>query len=100
VNSDRIELALRKQRLQLQSDILREQWRGHVAGLAPVFFTGDKIADGVRWVRRRPPVLIAGAVALVVARPRWIIRWGRRTVLAWRSWRRLRGWLDARPPID
>lgn len=100
MNSDRIELALRKQRLQLQSDILREQWRGHVAGLAPVFFTGDKIADGVRWVRRWPLVLIAGAVALGVARPRWVIRWGRRTVLAWRSWRRLRGWLDARPSID
>jgi hypothetical protein len=24
-----------------------------------------------------------------------VVRWLRRTVVAWRSWRRLRGWLDA-----
>ena len=91
-----LELALHKQRLQMQSDGLREEWRSHVAGLAPVFFTGDKIADGVRWLRDRPPLLIGGAVALLVARPRLLFRWARRTVLAWRSWRRVRGWLGAK----
>jgi hypothetical protein len=95
MTADRIELALRKQRLQLESDFLREQWCAHVAGLEPAFRTGNRIVDGVRWLRRHPPVFVAGAVALLVARPRSVVRWLRRTVVAWRSWRRLRGWLDA-----
>jgi hypothetical protein len=91
--ADRLELALKKQRLQIKSDALREQWSRHVAGLEPAFFTGDRVAEGVRWVRRHPPALVAGVVALLVARPRSVLRWVRRSLVAWRSWRRLRGWL-------
>lgn len=95
-----LDLALQKQRLQMQSDLLREEWRGHVAGLAPVFCTGDRIAKGVRWLRDRPPLLIGGAVALLVARPRLLFRWTRRTIMAWRSWRRLRGWVGLKGAVE
>ncbi len=95
MSADAIELALRKQRLQLKSAALREQWAIHAAGLQPVCRAGDRLRDAVAWLRRYPQVLVAGSVALVVARPRIVVRWLRRGVVAWRSWRRLRSWLNA-----
>jgi hypothetical protein len=95
-----IELALKKQRLQLKSEALRERWAAQALALQPVCRAGDGVRKVVAWTRRHPQALVAGSVALLVARPRAVIRWGRRTVLAWRSWRRLRGWLNASASAD
>jgi hypothetical protein len=87
-----IELALKKQRLQLRSAALREQMRGQVQALDPVFRTADRVGEAISWVRRHPEVLIAAVIALVVAKPRRAFRWARRGFFVWQAWRRLQAW--------
>ena len=96
MNERLLELALRKQRLQLRSIALREQWAGHAAGLRPLLDGADRVGDGVRWLRGHPQILIAGAVALLVARPKAVWRWGRRGLAGWEVWRQANHWLRRR----
>lgn len=84
-----VELALKKQLLQLQTASQRGALAMHVAGLAPLFEGADQVAAGFRWVRRHPEA-VAGSVAILAAtRPgarRFMWRWGRRSFFAWRLW--------------
>lgn len=89
-----VELALRKQRLQLRSAALREDLARHVAPLTPAFGLADHVRNGFLWLRRHPEAWVAGGVALLVARPRRLFRWTWRGVALWRSWRRLRAALS------
>jgi hypothetical protein len=85
-----VELALKKQLLQLQAASQREALATHVAGLTPLFEGADQIAAGGRWIRHHPEAVAATVVALAAARPgvrRFIWRWGRRSFFAWRLWR-------------
>jgi hypothetical protein len=93
MNSRLLELALKKQRLQFQSDALRDQWRNHARSLAPLFGAADHVRNGVAWLRRHPEVLVGTGVALAVARPRAIWRWVRRGAIAWQLWRNGQRWL-------
>lgn len=86
-----IELALKKQRLQFRSAALRDQLAADAAGLHPLFHTLDRIQGGVRWLGRHPHWVVAGLVALLVARPKAFLRWGRRSWFAWQTLRRLKG---------
>jgi hypothetical protein len=94
MNADGLALALKKQRLQLKSATLREQWIGHAAGFQPLCNGVDRVGDGVRWLRGHPQALIATGVALLVARPRVMLRWARRGFVAWQAWRKGKDWLS------
>lgn len=87
---NRIELALEKQRLQLEAASQRLALGGHLQGLAPLFDAADRLQEGARWMKRHPEI-VAGAIALVAAlRPRtrrFLWRWGKRAFLAWQFWR-------------
>ncbi|MDK9724044.1 MAG: YqjK-like family protein [Sterolibacteriaceae bacterium MAG5] len=91
-----VELALKKQRLQLRSAALRDEFAGHGAAFAPLFAAGDGIREGFRWLRRHPEALVATVVAAAVARPRVLFRWARRSVIVWQAWDRFQGWLASR----
>lgn len=95
MSPQQVELALKKQRLQFKSAALREEFAGHAAAFIPLFVAGDRLRDGALWLRRHPEVTVAATVALLVARPRAVFRWGRRSVFAWQAWTRLRDWLAA-----
>lgn len=92
-----VELALKKQRLQIAGAGLRGDIAHHSIGLAPIFTGADFVVDAVWYLRQRPKLLIAASVALVVARPSRAWRWGRRLFVGWQAWRQLRRFLD-RPP--
>jgi hypothetical protein len=94
VNQKLIELALKKQRLQLKSAALRDDWVSCASALKPLCTGADRVRDAAVWLRRHPELLVAGAVALLVARPRAVFRWARRSISVVRLWRRLRGWLS------
>jgi hypothetical protein len=96
MNAAALELALRKQRLQIASETLRGDFGRFAAGLAPAFNAADCAVEGARWVQRNPQVLIAAGVALLVARPSRAWRWARRAFLGWQAWRRLRDFVDRR----
>lgn len=96
MSSQQIALALRKQRLQLKSAALRGEFAGHALAFAPLFAAGDKVRAGATWLRRNPEIAAAAAVVLLVARPRTLFRWARRSLVAWQAWGRLSAWLEAR----
>jgi hypothetical protein len=93
MNAKLLELALRKQRLQIESDRLRAQWQGHAQGLAPALGIVDRTRTGLHWLRRHPAVPVGIGVAVAVAKPRFLWRWAKRALLAWQFWRRAQGTL-------
>jgi hypothetical protein len=88
----RVELALAKQRLQLQSAAQRDAFMAATAQMAPLFAAADAVRDGVRWLRRHPEWLAGAVVAIAVARPGRALRWAGRVLVAVRAWRSLRAW--------
>lgn len=99
MNSSTLELALKKQRLQIASDTLRAEFGLCAAGLEPAFSAADCAVEGARWLRRNPEVAVAAGVALVVIRPKRAWRWARRAFVGWQVWRKLSDFLERqRPP--
>ncbi|MDP1612729.1 MAG: YqjK family protein [Sulfuritalea sp.] len=98
MNPAALELALRKQRLQIAGDSLRKDFGRFASGLTPVFGAADYAVEGARWLKRNPELMVAAGVALVVVRPGRAWRWGRRAFLGWQAWRKLRELLDRRQP--
>ena len=100
MNSRAIELALKKQRLQIAGADLRSDFAHHATGLMPAFVGADIAVVGAQWVRGNREIVVAVAVALLIIRPRSIIGWARRGFVMWRLWRDFRDFLDRRlPPI-
>ncbi|MDP1735676.1 MAG: YqjK-like family protein [Sulfuritalea sp.] len=98
MNPTTLELALKKQRLQIASDALRADFGRYAAGLAPAFTGADLAVDAAHWLRRHPQVVMGAAVALVVARPKRVWRWARRAFFGWQAWRKLSDLLERRLP--
>ncbi|HZV54932.1 MAG TPA: YqjK family protein [Rhodocyclaceae bacterium] len=96
MNGKLLELALKKQRLQLKSNDLRERWLDHARGLQPLSEGVEGVGDVFAWLRRHPQLIVVISVVLLVARPRKALRWARRTFLAWQVWRKGRTWLSKR----
>jgi hypothetical protein len=92
-----LELALKKQRLQWTAVQLRGDFSRHAIALTPVFATADNVIEGIHWLRQRPQLVVAGAVALVAARPRRAWRLARRSFFVWQTWSRLQRWLHRQP---
>lgn len=100
MGSTAIELALKKQRLQIASEGLRADFGRYASGVAPVFIGADIAVGGVQWVRRNREIAVAVGVALLVIRPRSALGWARRGFVLWRVWRSFSDFLDRRlPPI-
>jgi YqjK-like protein len=98
--STAIELALKKQRLQIASEGLRADFGRHASGLMPAFIGADMAVVGAQWVRHNREIVVAVGVALLVIRPRSAIAWARRGFVLWRVWRDFRDFLERRlPPI-
>lgn len=89
-----LELALKKQRLLIAGEGLRNDIARHATGLTPVFAGADVAVEGARFLRRHPQALVAAGVALIVARPGRAWRWGRRALFGWQVWRRWRNFMD------
>lgn len=96
MNARRLELALRKQRLQLHSAQLRADFAADAVAFAPLFAAGDRVRDAARWLQGHPEFAVGAGVALLVARPRGLLAWARRSLVAWQAARRVRLWLDRR----
>lgn len=91
-----VELALEKQRLQLEAASQRLELSRHAAGLMPLFAAGDQVRTGVRWVVRHPEAVAATVAFLAAARPglrRFLWRWSKRALIAWQLWRKGDAWL-------
>jgi hypothetical protein len=95
MNLRAIELALKRQRLQLRAAEQRLTLRRDLAALNPAFAVADTARAGWNWLRENPEWLVGGGVILLVARPRAVLRWTRRGLMAWQLAREVRRTLDA-----
>jgi len=93
-----LELALRKQRLQIDGERLRDELARHAGGIRPAFAGVDAATDALRWLRAHPQVTVAVGTALVVSRPKRAWRWIKRAFFGWQAWRKLRDFLDTPAP--
>lgn len=93
-----VELALKRQRLQLQAAAQRVRILHFLQSAAPAFGGAEKAAAALRWAKAHPEWLAGAGVALLVARPRAFFRWLRRGLLAWQTLRRARSTLDTLLP--
>ncbi len=96
MNPREMDLALRKQRLQLKSEALRSSIGEHALALSPAFAAADTARRGWLWLKSHPEWVAGGGALLIALRPRTVIRWARRAFGAFRAWRRLRSWADGR----
>jgi hypothetical protein len=85
-----IELALKRQRLQLKCAEQRLALRRDLTEFAPVFSAADTVQAGIAYVRQHPEWLVGAAVVLLVARPRALFRWLQRGLVAWQVARQVR----------
>lgn len=90
MNRRLVELALKRQRLQLLAGAQRLELQQQVAVFAPAFSFVDQVRAGIEFIRQRPHWLVGVAVAIVVARPRRAFRWLRRGFIVWQLYRRWR----------
>jgi hypothetical protein len=93
-------LALLERKLQLvhESGQLRERFGARAQSLQPLFAGTDQVRKGWRWLRSHPEVWVTAGVALLVARPRRLWRWGSKAWVLWLWGRRLKGWAQPTNP--
>lgn len=91
MNRRLIELAARKERLVMRSELLRGQLAAHARQWAPLFDGIDTVRDIGRWLRRHPEIVSAAVAFLLIKRPRALVRWARRAWVGWKLWSGLRG---------
>jgi hypothetical protein len=89
-----LELALKKQRLQFTSEQLRHRFAHNLTFVQPLCAGLDRVRSAWHWLRERPAIPVAVAVALVVGRPRAVWRWARRGFFAWQTWQRARHMME------
>ncbi len=94
-----LELALKKQRLQIAGDALRADFARHANGLRPALAGADLAVDGAHWLWRHPQIVAGVSVALLVAKPSRAWRWARRAFFGWQTWRKLQALLKPVPPM-
>lgn len=90
-----VELALKKQRLQLQAATQRVLILHAIESASPAFGIAEKARAALCWAKAHPEWLVGIGVVLLVARPRAFFRWARRGFFLWQSLRRLRGAIES-----
>jgi hypothetical protein len=95
VNPALLELALRKQRLQIKAEQQREGVMAALEVADSVLARVHRLQDGVAWMRHNAPAVSAFILVLLLMRPRFTLRWVKRALVGWQMYHHLRGRLDA-----
>lgn len=91
MDARQIDLALRKQRLQLRAEAERADMTRRLAGIDGALDRVDALREHVVWAKERIPVLSVALIAVLVARPRLTLRLAKRAWVGWLLVRQLRG---------
>lgn len=87
------ELLLRRQRLLARSAQLRVEFAQQADALRRPLAIVDQARQVLNWLAANPGWPLAGALLLVLWRPRRALVWGGRLWWGWRSYRQARAWL-------
>jgi hypothetical protein len=90
VNPRVVELALRKQRLQMRCEVQRRELERGLRCIDGILDAVDHLRDGARWLRGHAPTVSAAVLVLLVWRPRFTLRWLRRGWLGLSMYHRAR----------
>lgn len=94
-----LELALRKQRLQLRAASQRADLSWRLEGVDATLDRVDGVREHFAWAKEQAPLLSLGALALLAARPRLSLRIAKRAWLGWLLYKRLHGTPAALLPV-
>ncbi|PTD97610.1 YqjK-like family protein [Pseudothauera lacus] len=89
MNARVIELALRKQRLQIQAEGQRADMLRRLEGFESALDVADGVRENLRWASQHTPALSAGAVLFVLWKPRLVLRLAKRAWLGWMLYRKV-----------
>ena len=86
-----VELALRKQRLQLRAETQRADIGRRLAGIDGALDRVDSLRDQLAWAKDKVPVLSVALLVVLAARPRLTLRLAKRAWVGWLLVRQMRG---------
>ncbi len=86
-----IELALRKQKLQLRAEAQRADITRRLAGIDAALERVDSLRDNLAWAKDKAPLLSVALIVVLAARPRLTLRLAKRAWVGWLLVRQARG---------
>ena len=91
MDSRHIELALRKQKLQLHAEAQRTDIAQRLAGIDGALDRVDSLRDNLAWAKDKIPVLSVALLVVLAAKPRLTLRLAKRAWVGWLLVRQARG---------
>lgn len=90
MNERMLELVMRHGMLKAEIDEQRRLLAAHAKPIEALLVQGDRLHDGIDWLKSHPGTVGAAFAAFVIVRPKRAWRWARRGLIAWRGWTALR----------
>ena len=91
MDSRQVELALRKQKLQLRAEAQRADITDRLAGIDGALDRIDSLRDHLAWAKDKIPVLSVALIVVLAAKPRLTLRLAKRAWVGWLLVRQVRG---------
>ena len=86
-----IDLALRKQKLQMRADAQRTDLTRRLAGIDGALDRVDSLRDNLAWAKDKVPVLSVALLVVLAAKPKLTLRLAKRAWVGWLLVRQARG---------
>ena len=91
MNPRQVELALRKQKLQLRAEAQRADITQRLAGIDGALDRVDSLRYHLAWAKDKIPVLSVALIVVLAAKPKLTLRLAKRAWLGWLLVRQVRG---------
>ena len=86
-----IDLALRKQKLQMRADAQRTDLTRRLAGIDGALDRVDSLRDNLAWAKDKIPLLSVALIVVLAAKPKLTLRLAKRAWVGWLLVRQARG---------
>ena len=86
-----IDLALRKQKLQMRADAQRTDLTRRLAGIDGALDRVDSLRDNLAWANDKVPLLSVALLVVLAAKPKLTLRLAKRAWVGWLLVRQARG---------
>ena len=91
MNRRQIDLALRKQKLQMRADAQRTDLTRRLAGIDGALDRVDSLRDNLAWAKDKIPLLSVALIVVLAAKPKLTLRLAKRAWVGWLLVRQARG---------
>ena len=91
MDSRQIDLALRKQKLQMQAAAQRTDLTRRLAGIDGTLDRLDSVRDNLAWAKDKIPLLSLALLVVLAAKPKLTLRLAKRAWVGWLLVRQARG---------